>query len=110
MIKRAMRETGIRCRLEWLPSIHDKPTRARGFQARAAMGEVSLLNDERGERLLKQLLMFPAGKNDDAVDVCGMIGRALDSAHPAMVPVKQKAGGKPNDYRSVSTGSGSSWL
>jgi predicted phage terminase large subunit-like protein len=111
MLKRAMRERRILCRMEWLPSIHDKPTRSRGFQARAAMGEVSLLEDERGERVLSQLLKFPAGKNDDAVDVCGMIGRALDSAHPAMVPVKEEGGGKPDDYRSVNSSSGSSaWL
>ena len=75
------------------------------------MGEVSLLEDERGERVLSQLLKFPAGKNDDAVDVCGMIGRALDSAHPAMVPIKEEGEAKPNDYRSVNSSSGqSSWL
>lgn len=109
MLKRRMLERSVRCRMEWLPSIHDKPTRCRGFQARAAMGEVSLPDNEIGHRLLKQMLSFPAGKHDDAVDVCGMIGRALDSAHPAIVPVKDKKGGKPDDYRSVSQTSGDSW-
>lgn len=85
MLRRRMLETATRCRMEWLPSISDKASRARGFQARAAMGEVSLRDDEIGERVLKQLLTFPAGKHDDAVDVCGMIGRALDTAHPAIV-------------------------
>jgi hypothetical protein len=88
MLRRRMIETQTRCRMEWLSSISDKATRARGFQSRAAMGEVSLRDDEMGERVLKQLLTFPAGKHDDAVDVCGMIGRALDEAHPAIVPVE----------------------
>jgi hypothetical protein len=49
------------------------------------MGKVSLLNDERGERLLGQLLMFPAGRHDDAVDTCSLMGLVLDEAHPAIV-------------------------
>ena len=109
MLKRRMIESQIRCRMEWLSSIHDKPTRARGFQARAAMGEVSLLDNEMGERVLSQLLSFPAGKHDDSVDVCGMIGRALDMAHPAIVPVKDKKPWAANDYKSTSNGSGDSW-
>jgi predicted phage terminase large subunit-like protein len=109
MIRRRMIETGTRCRMEWLPSIHDKATRARGFQSRAAMGEVSLLDDERGERVLNQLLKFPAGKHDDAVDVCGMIGRALDMAHPAMVPPKPKKPESMGDYVTASRDGGDSW-
>jgi predicted phage terminase large subunit-like protein len=109
MLRRRMIETGTRARMEWLPSIHDKATRARGFQARAAMGEVSLLEGDMGERVLTQLLKFPAGKNDDAVDVCGMIGRALDEAHPAIVPVKTEAELNTSGYRSVSSGEGDSW-
>lgn len=90
-LKRRMRERKARCRLEWVPSIHDKPTRARGIQSRAALGEVSLLSDERGERVLSQMLSFPAGKYDDAVDVMGLIGRVLDMAHPALVePPKEE--------------------
>ncbi len=99
MLKRRMTETATRCRMEWLPSIHDKATRARAFQSRAAMGEVSLLDDERGERVLKQLLAFPAGKHDDAVDVCSMMGLALDMAHPAIVPLAQPKPQAFSDYR-----------
>ena len=109
MLRRRMIETGTRCRVEWLPSIHDKATRARGFQARAAMGEVSLLEGDMGERVLNQLLKFPAGKNDDAVDVCGMIGRALDEAHPAIVPVKTERELNNSGYRSTNNEGGDSW-
>jgi predicted phage terminase large subunit-like protein len=109
MLKRRMIETATRCRMEWLPSIHDKATRARGFQARAAMGEVSLMEDDNGERVLKQLLTFPAGKHDDAVDVCGMIGRALEEAHPAIVPLETEKAKTFSDYASATNGGGDSW-
>ena len=109
MLRRRMLETGTRCRMEWLPSISDKASRARGFQARAAMGEVSLRDDEIGERVLKQLLTFPAGKHDDAVDVCGMIGRALDSAHPAIVSRPEVRQKDFADYRSAQNTGDGSW-
>jgi predicted phage terminase large subunit-like protein len=108
MLKRRMTETATRCRMEWLPSIHDKATRARAFQSRAAMGEVSLLDDERGERVLKQLLAFPAGKHDDAVDVCSMMGLALDMAHPAIVPLSTPKAAVFSDYRAKAP-DGDSW-
>jgi predicted phage terminase large subunit-like protein len=108
MLKRRMTETATRCRMEWLPSIHDKATRARAFQSRAAMGEVSLLDDERGERVLKQLLAFPAGKHDDAVDVCSMMGLALDMAHPAIVPLATPKPQAFSDYRAKAP-DGDSW-
>lgn len=79
MLRRRMLERRVFCRLEWMPSIHDKATRARGFQARAAMGRVWF---ESGADL-SEFLAFPAGKHDDEVDVASLIGRALDEAHPA---------------------------
>lgn len=81
MLTRRMRERKVFCRMEWVSSIHDKPTRARGFQARASMGAVFF---EPGADLT-EFLQFPAGKHDDEVDVAGLIGRALDTAHPALV-------------------------
>src|SRR5690606_26683751 len=41
-LRRRMRERKVNARLEWMPSISDKPTRARGSQSRAAMGLVYL--------------------------------------------------------------------
>jgi predicted phage terminase large subunit-like protein len=89
MLKRRMLERGAHCRMEWLPSISDKPTRARGFQARAAMGAVYF---EPGADV-EEFIRFPAGKNDDDVDTASLIGRALDEAHPAIAqsePDKRK--------------------
>jgi hypothetical protein len=79
MLRRRMMDRKVYCRLEWLPSIHDKPTRARGFQARAAMGKVRV---EPGADV-SEFLSFPAGKHDDEVDCASLMGRALDMAHPA---------------------------
>ena len=81
MLKRRMRERNIYCRLEWLPSVADKPTRARSFQAMAATGRVHF---EPGADISEHLV-FPAGKHDDDVDCSSLIGRAIDQAHPAIV-------------------------
>jgi predicted phage terminase large subunit-like protein len=85
LVKR-MRERKVYCRIEWLASIHDKPTRARAFQARASMGKVYLPRKDWANRLVDQLLRFPAGSQDDGVDVCGLIGRALDQTFAATAP------------------------
>jgi len=89
IIARRSRERGVFCRFEWLPSVSDKPTRARSFQAFAASGRVHF---ERGADL-SEFLVFPAGKHDDEVDTASLIGRAIDQAHPAIVreqPVQTK--------------------
>ncbi|WP_439684855.1 Terminase large subunit gp17-like C-terminal domain-containing protein [Cupriavidus oxalaticus] len=86
MLIRRMRERNTFCRLEWLPSITDKPTRARGFQARAAMGTVWM---EPGADV-SEFLTFPAGKHDDDVDTASLIGRALDEAHPAVLSATEQ--------------------
>jgi predicted phage terminase large subunit-like protein len=91
MLRRRMVERGVHCRLEWLPSIADKPTRARSFQAMASMGRVFF---EPGADISEHLA-FPAGKHDDDVDCSSMIGRAIDQAHPAIVQTKTEA--KPAD-------------
>lgn len=95
MLKRRMRERQVFCRLEFLSSINDKPTRARGFQARAAMGRVRF---EPGADL-SEFLSFPAGKHDDEVDNASMIGRALDQAHPAIVQTIQQQNGWDGPHR-----------
>jgi predicted phage terminase large subunit-like protein len=87
-VMRRFRERKVYCRLETMASVSDKPTSARGFQARAARKCVWLPDTPEGEAVLDELLRFPAGKYDDEVDACSKIGRALDEAHPALVPIK----------------------
>ncbi len=91
MLLRRMRERKVFCRLEWLPSVNDKPTRARAFQAMAASGRVYFETDAD----LSEFLVFPAGKHDDQVDTASLIGMAIDQAHPAIV--KPDASKKPRD-------------
>lgn len=85
-----MIERGAICRMEWLASISDKATRARSFQALASMGKVILprrapwLADVLGE-----LLRFPAGKNDDSVDVCSLMGRGLQFVRSTRKPPRE---------------------
>ena len=90
-MRRRLIERGALCRIEWLPSISDKPTRARSIQAMMSMGRLfwpksaPWLADVHG-----QLLRFPAGKHDDDVDVCSLIGRGLEfiGAHKSRIPRK----------------------
>jgi predicted phage terminase large subunit-like protein len=87
-LKRRMIERQTLCRLEWLSSIHDKVVRCRPFQARAAMGNVYMpAHAPWKPELMSQLMRFPAGKYDDGVDVCSLIGRGLEHARP---PVAKK--------------------
>lgn len=105
MLLRRMRERQVHCRMEWLPSIHDKATRARGFQARASMGMVCV---EPGADI-SEFLSFPAGKHDDEVDVAGLIGRALDQVHRAIVPSTVKPTNPDDRYRPRQAGGGDGW-
>lgn len=90
---RRSRERKAFSRFEWITRTGDKAAMARGFQARASMGKVYLPRTQWAENLLTQLLTFPAGKHDDKVDVCALLGMAMDQAHPAIaatVEIKKK--------------------
>ena len=104
MLRRRMRERKTFCRLEWLPSVSDKPTRARSFQAMAASGRVYV---EPGADL-SEFLSFPAGKHDDDVDTASLIGRAIDQAHPALIPTIRTET-KRDGYWPEDEGAADSW-
>jgi hypothetical protein len=86
-LRRRMIERKTHCRLEWLATSADKPSMARPLQAMASMKRVRLPDNEYGHRLLNQFLSFPAGKHDDAVDMAGLMARAIALAHPAIASV-----------------------
>lgn len=85
-LAKRMKQRRAFCRMDWLPSITDKPTQARSFQAMASAGMVHLPHTEWADRLLRQLLTFPVGIFDDGVDVCSLIGRYLDQMRDARHP------------------------
>lgn len=78
MLREAMRRRRVACRLEWLPSINDKPTRARSAQAMSQEGRVWVRDDHDGDCFINECVAFPAGKHDDDVDNLSLLGRALD--------------------------------
>jgi predicted phage terminase large subunit-like protein len=93
-LKRRMSEREALCRLEWLPSITDKPTRAQPIIALAGMGRLLWpRNAAWVPELQRQCLVFPAGRPDDGVDALSILGRGADSLGraarptPAVVPL-----------------------
>jgi predicted phage terminase large subunit-like protein len=107
-LKRRMLERNTLCRLEWLSSIHDKVVRCRPFQARAAMGNVYIPDHAPWKpELMSQLMRFPAGKYDDGVDVCSLIGRGLEHARAPAIP-KPKPQVTP--IRGPVRSGGNSWM
>lgn len=89
-LARRMSERGAFCRLEWMPSITDKVIRARAIQALASTKSIVLPKHAPWrEHVEKQLLQFPAGKHDDAVDVLSLIGRGLEHVAPAHRPARR---------------------
>lgn len=76
-LKRRMTERQTMCRLEWLPSINDKPTRAQAIIATAGMGRLMWPRAAWVSELQRQCLVFPAGRPDDGVDALSIIGRGI---------------------------------
>lgn len=91
ILAKRMNERKAFASIEWINSVKDKPTRARAFQALAANGKVSFPKSPWANDVLDQLVRFPAGKHDDAVDCCGLIGRAVDEAWPALMTKRAPA-------------------
>jgi hypothetical protein len=87
-----------------ITSMQDKLAKCASFQGRAASGGESGLVGPQGEklwrtgsvhfrdnansrRIVQQLVALPAGRYDDAADVCGLVGRAMDQFPVGRVPV-----------------------
>jgi predicted phage terminase large subunit-like protein len=87
-IRRAMREANEYVHYESLSSIMDKTLKLQSFHARMSAGTVYFpLKRPWATRLLDLLVSFPAGKHDDGPDVCGLLGRMIDTMQDALIPV-----------------------
>ena len=84
--------------IEWMPHIGDKAANARALQALAQMGLVGLPNTDYGDYCLEQLIKFPAGKYDDAVDMMALIARAIDEAYPMMTIPHDEQTSQPDKW------------
>lgn len=89
-LMRRINDRGAYCRLEWMPSIADKEIRARSIQALASIKAIMFPKYANWKPdIMRQLLQFPSGKYDDAVDVFSLIGRGLEHIKPARKPKPQ---------------------
>lgn len=78
-LRKRMIERNVACRLEYLPTIADKPTMAQSIIATAGMGRLWWPRAVWVPELQRQCLVFPAGKPDDGVDTLGLLGRGADT-------------------------------
>lgn len=89
-VTRRMREQNTFVRIEPLsPHGSNKAVKAGPFQAMAASGRVWIPIGPEGDEVIAQYLAFPGGAHDDEVDLAALIGKAIDEAHAAIVPVKE---------------------
>lgn len=83
-----------------LASMQDKVAKCSAFQGRAAAngekgdgtwytGTVHFRDSANSRRIVSQLTSLPSGRYDDAADVCGLIGRAIDQFPTARVSSPQ---------------------
>jgi predicted phage terminase large subunit-like protein len=87
-VRRSMMETVAFVAIESLPSLMDKAVKLQAFHARATAGTVHFpIRRKWTDHVIDQLVKFPAGRFDDAADVCGLIGRGVDQMFDASVPV-----------------------
>lgn len=90
-IRQAMRLKRFWIAVESLPSLEDKGVKLQAFHARATAGTVHFpIRAAWSEHVIEQLIKFPAGRWDDAADVCGLIGRGVDHMTEAHVPVAKE--------------------
>ncbi len=105
LINMRMRERGTKEPHVWadrrqLTSMQDKLAKCQSFIARANAGMVHMRDSANSRRVIGQVASLPAGRFDDAADVCGLIGRALDQ-FPTVREVKPVE--KPKELKPFTT-------
>lgn len=86
-LRQRMIERRAPCRLEWLPHIGDKLTKAQSIIALAGMGRLWWHKCAWMAELQRQCLVFPAGSPDDGVDTLAMLGRGADTLGRKGTPI-----------------------
>lgn len=78
-IRHQMRQKQRFVTIEALPSMQDKGIKLQAFHARTHARTVHFpIKRAWAEHVIEELIKFPAGRWDDACDVCGLIGRGID--------------------------------
>lgn len=90
-IRAAMRKHRWYIPYEFLPNIGDKGAKLEAFHGMAHAGCVHVpIRRPWVDHVLDQLMKFPSARWDDASDVCGLMGRAIDKVMPAGIPVVER--------------------
>ncbi|OFW58435.1 MAG: hypothetical protein A2Y75_01620 [Candidatus Solincola sediminis] len=90
LMTRMVQDRRVWFRQEWVTSVADKTVRARSLQAWSSMGKVVFPRTTWADRVIDQLVAFPQGNHDDAVDALSLLFMAIDMAHPAVVPSSEQ--------------------
>ncbi len=99
LLNRIMREERTFVAVTYLTSSKDKIARVAGFRGRASARTVHVPRGKPwAQRLVDQLCAFPFARYDDAVDVCGNIGRALDEMVNARRPQQRNRPKPPTPF------------
>src|ERR1019366_3529951 len=87
-IRKSMRDARRYTAVEMLPSLEDKGVKLQAFHAMATAHAIHFpVNRSWADHVIEQLVKFPAGRWDDAADVCGLVGRGIDKMFDARIPV-----------------------
>ncbi|MBS0219150.1 MAG: phage terminase large subunit [Proteobacteria bacterium] len=98
-IERRMVERGVHCYRQQFVSVADKAVRAQSIRGRMSMGRVWLPRHAPWvKHVVAQLMTFPAGKHDDAVDVLSLFGRMLDQMEPAAAQRPDRKPRRPQSW------------
>ena len=83
LIRKRMRERGVFCTRDSFHMASDKQTRVATIAGRAQQNLIHFPNNKKWVKdLLYELTRFPAGTNDDQVDVLSLLGRGLEQLRP----------------------------
>ena len=85
------RERRVFVATQWLAHEGNKEAHAVNFQGICAAGYVYWPKFDWAERVINQLLRFPAARHDDAVDACSLFGRFIHKTWKAVEPAKEHA-------------------
>lgn len=95
-LRKRMSETGTYINIREVTPHNDKEQRAQSIAARVAMGKVLFPKFAMWtEKVINEMLAFPNGNNDDAVDALAYIGLGLQSQFAAAPSSAKKKAEQP---------------
>jgi predicted phage terminase large subunit-like protein len=87
-LRKRMLESGTYINMIEVTPVQDKETRAQSIAAWVALGKVLIPKGPIWDRMVDEMLAFPNGLHDDAVDALALFGLGLQSQHGAKPKVR----------------------